>query len=279
MTDHLDDSVRELLARERQRQAAEAEAGRNPGPEFIADHGARLRQGVAVIVSNTGGGGYTVTEELWTGAAYAAGELPVRYVARAARDYRNRDTGSVSDIVVWWEQRQQDGVLEVLIDVEPDYYSGYSGYGGHSGYSGYSGYSAYSGYSGVTGAGFSLYTCKRVKFTQAGSADLDLNDWRGRDPFFVIDSTSNAAPNDVVWSGVATHDNGTVIGTAYVAAIVDWFTALPDGHGNDIRLSVDCTDVGNPGKLVLRCTDYFQDARYQVLAWASAQKAADDITV
>ena len=78
------------------------------------------RFGVAKIVSNAGGGEYTVTEQWWdpSGAGqWSDATAPLGYVQATARDYRNCDWGQVGTRVMFWEQRATGGALEVLIDL------------------------------------------------------------------------------------------------------------------------------------------------------------------
>ncbi len=108
----------ELLRR--RREAADA-AGEVPSvAERPVPEAEVMRFGVAKIVSNTGAGAYTLTEQWWnpSGAGqWSDATKPLGYVQAAARDYRNRDWGQADACVLFWEQRAAGGGLEVLIDL------------------------------------------------------------------------------------------------------------------------------------------------------------------
>ena len=78
-----------------------------------------LRFGVAQIDSNDGGGAYTITEQRWDAgtSAWVDGIKPARWVAKSARDFQERATAAADDYVLFWEQRDDTGALEILIDV------------------------------------------------------------------------------------------------------------------------------------------------------------------
>ena len=76
-----------------------------------------LRTGVAKIISNDGGGTYTITEQVWTGYAWANGTAPGHYVNVSARDYNSSTAGCVDDIVFFWEQYDEDGTIELIVKV------------------------------------------------------------------------------------------------------------------------------------------------------------------
>ena len=111
----------QLSSDERARQAAEAARAIPVEQDQVTRHGTRLRRGVAKITANDEDGAYTVTEQLWDSdagpAAWADGKAPFRHVTTAARDFLDRESGQVDDVVRFWEQRQQNGALEVLLDV------------------------------------------------------------------------------------------------------------------------------------------------------------------
>ena len=77
----------------------------------------RLFQGVAKITNASDGDGtYTVTIQIWNGSAWAATAV-TRYVSAEARDYQASTEGEVDDYVRCWEQRKNDGTIELLIQV------------------------------------------------------------------------------------------------------------------------------------------------------------------
>lgn len=76
-----------------------------------------LRTGVAKITATGGDGTYTITEQIWTGAAWTNGTAPGQYVSAAARDLNNSADGSNDDYVLFWEQYDQNGVIELIIYV------------------------------------------------------------------------------------------------------------------------------------------------------------------
>ncbi len=76
-----------------------------------------LRTGVAKITATGGDGTYTITEVTWTGSAWDCGTAPGQYVTAAARDLNDSTDGSVDDYVFFWEQYDQDGVIELIIYV------------------------------------------------------------------------------------------------------------------------------------------------------------------
>lgn len=76
-----------------------------------------LRTGVAKITGDGGDGTYTIIEQVWTGAAWADGVAPGQYVDAAARDLNDSTEGSIDDLVFFWEQYTQAGVIELIISV------------------------------------------------------------------------------------------------------------------------------------------------------------------
>lgn len=77
-----------------------------------------LRAGVASITdASAGDGTYTITEMTWSGAYWGCGTAPGQYVEAPARDLNDSTDGSVDDYVLFWEQYDQDGVIELIIYV------------------------------------------------------------------------------------------------------------------------------------------------------------------
>ncbi len=76
-----------------------------------------LRTGVAKIISNDGGSAYTITEQVWTGYAWTDGTAPGQYVSASSRDYNDLDDGAADDLVFFWEQYTQAGIVELIVAV------------------------------------------------------------------------------------------------------------------------------------------------------------------
>jgi len=86
------------------------------------DHG----QGLCKIVTNAGSGVYTVTQLFWnpTTNGYDDAAAPAGFVAKTARDYRNRANGIPAssplvetDVKPFWVQTSKELTREVLIDI------------------------------------------------------------------------------------------------------------------------------------------------------------------
>jgi len=110
------------LLRHRQ-EAADAAAEAPSVAERPVSEAEVARFGVAKIVSNTGGGDYTITEQWWdpSGAGqWSDATAPLGYVQAPARDYGSCDWGKAGVIVPFWEQRAIGGALELIVNVEPD---------------------------------------------------------------------------------------------------------------------------------------------------------------
>lgn len=76
-----------------------------------------LRTGVAKITDAASAPVYTITEQVWTGAAWTNGTAPGQYVGISARDYNSDATGAVDDLVFFWEQYTQAGLVELIVAV------------------------------------------------------------------------------------------------------------------------------------------------------------------
>jgi len=92
---------------------AALEEQRSGCPAFIS------RSGLAKIVTNEEDGVYTVTEQRRDTAddAWEDAVAPLGYVDAIARDYLDRDYGTVGQLVRFWEHRRKAGSLDLLIDV------------------------------------------------------------------------------------------------------------------------------------------------------------------
>jgi len=75
------------------------------------------RIGCGRIVSNDGGGVYTITELHWDGTAAQDAQAPGYLLQAAARDYLGRAAGQIGDVVHWWRQFRQDGTAEIVCDI------------------------------------------------------------------------------------------------------------------------------------------------------------------
>jgi len=76
-----------------------------------------LRSGVGKITDAASAPAYTITEQVWTGAAWTNGTAPGQYVGVEARDFNSDATGVADDLVLFWEQYDQDGVIELVCAV------------------------------------------------------------------------------------------------------------------------------------------------------------------
>ena len=92
---------------------AALEEQQGASPAFVS------RSGLAKIVTNEEDGVYTVTEQRRDAADYAWEDAvsPLGYVDAVARDYLDRDYGTVGQLVRFWEHRRKAGSLDLLIDL------------------------------------------------------------------------------------------------------------------------------------------------------------------
>lgn len=111
-----------------QRRLAEAEQTATEWPYHAEMPGQGvyvLQQGVAKIVTNDGGGAYTITEQWYrsavgsVAAAWENATAPEGYVSASARDINGTPTGAQNERVRFWEQRKVGGGLELLIELGP----------------------------------------------------------------------------------------------------------------------------------------------------------------
>lgn len=77
------------------------------------------RASLARIVSNEDYGAYTITEQRWdpAGEQWQDAFTPLGYVGANARDYRDRSSGEVDQLVRFWERRDLGGEMTLLLDV------------------------------------------------------------------------------------------------------------------------------------------------------------------
>ena len=77
------------------------------------------RSGLAGIVSDEGDGSYTITERRWDSDAQQWQDVfaPMGHVSASARDYRDRPSGLVGQLVRFWQQRDLGGEVKLFIDV------------------------------------------------------------------------------------------------------------------------------------------------------------------
>jgi len=77
---------------------------------------------VAKIVSNEGDGLYTITRQNWRPSTeeYEDAKGGCGPIASEARDFRNRETGAVGQLVRYWTQARLEGGWELVIDSGPD---------------------------------------------------------------------------------------------------------------------------------------------------------------
>ena len=76
-----------------------------------------LRSGTGKITDATGAPVYVFTEQVHTGAAWANGTAPGQYVGASARDIYGSTTGAVDGFIHFWEQYDQDGMVELACEV------------------------------------------------------------------------------------------------------------------------------------------------------------------
>lgn len=77
------------------------------------------RASLARIVSNDDEGTYTITEQRWDpdGEQWLDAFAPLGHVDAEARDYRDRPSGEVDQMVRFWERRDLGGEMTLLLDV------------------------------------------------------------------------------------------------------------------------------------------------------------------
>ena len=116
---------RQLTDFRRHQQAQSAAADRPASYDKPTAHPEVLRQGVARIAQNDGGGVYTVFEQHWDSQANQGQggwvDAIGGYREKSARDFDNRTGGRSGAMARFWEQYArpdaQGGRLEVLLDV------------------------------------------------------------------------------------------------------------------------------------------------------------------
>jgi len=116
---------RQLTDFRRLRQAQAAAADRIVLHDRPTAYPEVLRQGVARIAQNDGGGLYTIWEQHWDSQANQGQggwvDAVGGYRERTARDFDSRASGRVGALVRFWEQYarpdSQGGCLEVLLDI------------------------------------------------------------------------------------------------------------------------------------------------------------------
>lgn len=74
-----------------------------------------LRTGVGKLTQDNGDGTYTMDEQVWTGAAWTNGTAPGQYMGVTVRDISESTEGDVNDYVLFWEQYDQDGLVELVV--------------------------------------------------------------------------------------------------------------------------------------------------------------------
>lgn len=96
-------------------RAADEPASRDD-PLYRADV---LARGVARIATNDEDGDYTITEQWWNPdtSEWDSATAPLGLVNASAREYSGNEHGSEEQLVRFWQQRAQGGLVETLIDV------------------------------------------------------------------------------------------------------------------------------------------------------------------
>ena len=209
-----------------------------------------LRFGVAKVVSNAGGGAYTVTEQWWDPSGsgqWADATAPLGYVQAAARDCRNRDSGAAGDYVRFWEQRATGGGLEVLVDV--------------------TGTDGEEQETVTTHAGIALAVAAWYDVADEGTGTITLSsaDWRGR--LITYNASWQAEP---VSRPLANTEDGTSALDGAANTKVTIVTKNINGDVADVyvdgtdggKLKIDLTDNGNYGHFVflVQATDVIEPA-------------------
>jgi hypothetical protein len=178
------------------------------------------RSGVAKIVSNDGGGEYTITAQLWGGSAWED-SLDDSLVEAGARE-PNADASLVADtLVFFFEQEQATGGPELLI------------------------FSPSSSQGGID---------KWANFTGDGFVTISSADWRGYMlPVSVVAyDGSEASANSGQWIELANDAILAQVGMSGEAASTSQTTLWREGTGRSIEVFVDnAGSFGNSGCIIL----------------------------
>ncbi len=244
------DQLYQLSVLRRRQEAGDRAAGGSAADDRSAPAPAGPRFGVGEIVTNTGGGAYTITEQWWDPSGsgqWSDATAPLGYVQVVARDYLERDTGVTGDFVRFWEQRATGGAMEVIIDV-----------GGTDGDE----QESVSEHAGLALAEARWYD---VKDEGTGTITLSSADWRGRLLMYhaawetepISRPLANTEDGTFVLYGVAA-TKVTIVSKSIGGDLADLYVDGTDGG----KLKIDLTDNGNYGHFafLVQATDDIEPA-------------------
>ena len=103
----------------RRESVARQSALRIDAKSEIVTSGQDMRSGIAKIITNTGDGDYTITEQWSNGTAFVNATAGAGLSAVVATDFRQRDHGIAGQSVRFWQTRTTSDEICTLVDVGP----------------------------------------------------------------------------------------------------------------------------------------------------------------
>lgn len=223
--------------------AAQSAAGKvSPADEQGLPRPYVHRHGLAEIVSNDGGGNYTITAQVWDddGAAWEDSDDD-GMASASARDVSALASGSYGDKVYFWEQDDAYGGVELLIDLRQS--------------------------AGIAGG-----VDKWIRWTDAGDCQIDAGDWRGKAfdvrCLYYGGNVSNA--NTSVWTDIG-YVQVAMVGASSSGLETVYLETTPGG--STVKVQVKAT-----GELNANVTNYSSEFQLRVLIGPvvpSVKNAAD----